>query len=397
MNALRLIGLCLGLLLGVPVSAQDLVTPSDRVTTRVNIRAQPAASAAPLGRLEIGEGLPLVSSDPYWYEVRLADGRSGFVSKAWSTISLALAARQENELRIHFLNIGAGSCTVVECPGAGSAPMIVDCGASGAAEGDMTRDDARAYVRDVLAAHQGQPHVVLSHGDTDHYNLIPYVLDEVPVGSVWQGGEPAEYGSGGFMAWLAQQAEAELHRDMPAHFHNDGEPVDALSCGDASTHVLTANTGASKNARSLVLMIRYEDFSVVFTGDAEGVTERQAIANFPDGLRTTVMTSSHHGAATHGSNSRDWVEATEPAVLISSAGSLHFHPRCEAVERFTSLTTTKRHDVRCGTSGNYVTSRTDRAHYVTAVSGTVIVTSNGRSPLTVNCTGSVECGVKIDH
>jgi hypothetical protein len=84
-------------------------------------------------------------------------------------------------------------------------------------------------------------------------------------------------------------------------------------------------------------------------------------------------------------------------VLISSAGSKFFHPRCEATSRFGSLAVTRRHAIRCGTASGYQASRTERAHYVTAVNGSIVVTSNGESPMLVNCTRSVECGVKIPH
>jgi beta-lactamase superfamily II metal-dependent hydrolase len=71
-----------------------------------------------------------------------------------------------------------------------------------------------------------------------------------------------------------------LHRNFPAHLHNNRQPVTTdLSCGSASTFVLTANTGSSNNAQSLVLMIECEDFTAAFTGDAEGATEAQAINN----------------------------------------------------------------------------------------------------------------------
>lgn len=399
MSAFRLVILTFALLIGVAASAQDLVTPSDRVVTHVNIRAGASGDAERIGQLDIGEALPLVASVPHWYQVRLPDGRTGFVSKAWTTTFVGLAPRREDELRVHFLNIGAGTCTVVECPGPNAAPMIVDCGSSGRSPEDMTPDETRDYIRDILEAHEAAPRVVLSHGHADHYDLIAEVLDDVAVASIWRGGRSAEYTSGAFPEWLSAQVEThepELRHDLPAHFHNDGEPVDGLACGEASTYVLTANTPSSENARSLVLMIRHGEFSVVFTGDAEGVTERQAIANFPDALKTTVMTSSHHGARTHGSNSAEWAAATSPEVLISSAGSRYRHPTCTAVQRFTSLTTTTEHEVRCGAPSGYVTSRTDRAHYVTAVSGTIIVTSNGRSPLMLNCTRSNECGVRID-
>ena len=77
------------LLWPVGVFAQDLVTPSDRVTTHVNIRAAAEDGAAQIGQLDIGKGLPLVRSVPRWYEVQLPNGQTGFVSKAFTTVSRA--------------------------------------------------------------------------------------------------------------------------------------------------------------------------------------------------------------------------------------------------------------------------------------------------------------------
>jgi competence protein ComEC len=400
MNVLRSVIFSLGLVLCGSASAQDLVTPSDRVNTHVNIRATANVNAPEIEQLEIGEALPLVSGIPRWYEVQLTSGQTGFVSKAWTAVSRALVPRQQDELRIHFLNIGAGTCTVVECPGADAPPMIVDCGSTGATTVDMNAQQTRTYVRDVLSQHQVAPNVVLSHADLDHYGHIANTLDNLTVGSVWQGGDPGEYSLANFPTWLANQQNqgAVLHQSFPAHFHNNRQPVsNDLSCGDASTFVLTTNTGNSKNAQSLALMVEYEDFTAIFTGDAEGVTEARAITNYASSLKATVMTASHHGASTHGSNSQMWANSTAPDLLVSSTGNRFFHPRCTATDRFTSLATTKGHEIRCGTSSNYITSRTNRAHYVTEVNGTVIVTSDGRSPVTVNCTRSVECGVKIAH
>jgi competence protein ComEC len=399
-HRLGLLILCLGLMLCGSVSAQDLVTPSDRVTSHVNLRAEPNENAAELGELDIGEALPLVGSVPRWYEVRLPGGGTAFVSKAWTTISQALAPRRQDELRIHFLNIGAGACTVVECPGANASPMVVDCGSTGATDVDMTRDEAGTYVRNVLSQHQAAPNVVLSHADVDHYGHIASALAGLTVASVWQGGEPNDYTSNDFPGWLADQQSrgAVIHRNFSPHFHNDGQPLgDDLSCGSASTFVLTANTGSSKNAQSLMLMIEYADFTAIFTGDAEGQTEAQAMANYDDGIKATLMTASHHGAHTNGSNSQTWATSTAPEVLISSAGEKFRHPSCEATSRFGSLATTKRHGTRCGRPSGYQASRTDRAHYVTEVNGAIVVTSNGESPVLVNCTRSAECGTKIAH
>ena len=189
--------------------------------------------------------------------------------------------------------------------------------------------------------------MVLSHPDSDHYSHIPNALDTVTVASVWQGGDPDGYTSANFPAWLAKQQSqgATLRRNFPADFHNSRQPVsDQLSCGTASTFVLTANTGSSNNAQSLVPMIEHEDFTAVFSGDAEGRTESQAITNFRNAVKATVLTSSHHGATTFSSNSQLWAlwaNTSAPDVLISSAGNRFFHPRCVAVERFSSLATTR--------------------------------------------------------
>jgi competence protein ComEC len=396
----RPVTLLLGLCLCERAAAQDLVTPSDRVTTHVNVRAEPRENAAEVGELDIAESLPLVGSVPRWYEVRLPSGQTAFVSKAWTTVSQALAPRQQDEIRVHFLNVGAGTCTIVECPGPNASPMIVDCGSTGATDDDLSGDEVVTYVRGILAQHQSAPNVVLSHADLDHYSHIATALADLTAASIWQGGDSDEYASAGFPTWLADQQNrgAALHRDFPAHFHNNRQPLgDDLSCGSASTFVLTANTGSSKNAQSLVLMVEYADFTAVFTGDSEGETETQAIANYDNGIKATVMTASHHGASTHGSNSQDWADSTAPSLLLSSAGDKFFHPRCAATNRYGSLAETKRHGIRCGSSSSYTTSRTTLAHYVTEVNGTVIVTSNGQSPMTVNCTRSVECGVRIAH
>jgi competence protein ComEC len=278
--------------------------------------------------------------------------------------------------------------------------MIVDCGSTGATTTDLDAKLTRDYIRNVLSSHTTAPNVVLSHADLDHYGHISSVLDDITVASVWQGGDVDHYADNGFPAWLARQEKGGvmLKRNFPPHFHNGGNPIGAdLSCGDASTFVLTVNTGSSRNAHSLVLMIEYQDFTAVFTGDAEGSTEARAITNFGTNVKATVMTSSHHGASTHASNSQDWATMTAPDVLISSAGDKFFHPRCDSVNRFTTLATTREHSVRCGSSTAYTSSRTTRAHYVTEVNGTVIVTSNGRSPLSVHCSRSSECGVTIAH
>ena len=100
-------------------ASADQVVPSDRVTSGVTIRAAATTNSASLGILRPGESLPWVQNVPRWREVQLSPTQTGFVSKSWTRhiVDAPLAPRDQDELRIHYLPVGAGTCTVVECPG----------------------------------------------------------------------------------------------------------------------------------------------------------------------------------------------------------------------------------------------------------------------------------------
>lgn len=66
--------------------AQDRVSPSDRVSTRLNVRSQPDARSAIIGSLQPGQSAILLEAIPNWYRIRLQDSREGYVSKAWARI-----------------------------------------------------------------------------------------------------------------------------------------------------------------------------------------------------------------------------------------------------------------------------------------------------------------------
>jgi beta-lactamase superfamily II metal-dependent hydrolase len=397
--ARMMIALILLLLAPVAAFAQDAVVPTDRVASFVKVRSAPSTDSMEVGRLNVGESARLLRSVPRWFEIQLADGTRGFVAKSFTTITQALAPRREDELRIHFLNVGTGSCAIVECPGSGAPTMIVDCGALSAGPNGMSGAEVRAYFQNLVADDATDPLVVLSHADVDHFSHVAEVVGNTPVAQIWQGGDPAEYASDGFPAWLAAQRKggANVRNRFAKNFHNDGEPVEELSCGEASSFVLTVNTGEAKNAQSLVLMIEYDEFAVTFSGDAAGTTEAQAIANFGGNVKSTVLTASHHGANTEGSNSTTWISDTSPEIVVYSAGTMFRHPTCAAMDRFTSVAETQRHSTRCGVPERYRRRRTTEAHFDTFTNGAVIVTSSGRSPVTVNCSRSQECGVKIAH
>jgi beta-lactamase superfamily II metal-dependent hydrolase len=387
-------------LIQVPAVAEDVVVPSERVTSFVHIREQPTTAGASKGRLRPGESLPFVRNVPRWREVRLPDGTSGFVSKSWTEVVAAPGVPVGVLLRIHFFSVGSGACTLVECPGSDAAPMFIDCGATDGSGRELARDrDAtRTLVQGVLARHTAAPNVVVTHGHTDHFNWIQHMLQGVTPGHIWRGGRVSDYPAS-FNTWVTNQrdAGAVVHEGMAADWHNGGAPLGAdLSCGLAQTYVLTVNGGTNESSRSLVLMIEYEDFTAVFPGDAQQVTQDNAIRNFPGGLKTTVLSASHHGASSAGSNNEAWVEATSPEIVVYSTGRRHGHPTCTAVERYHArLAHVPTHPAQCDSRGRVWNS--ELAEYVTDIVGDIAVETGGRSPARLTCQAASGCVAEIGH
>ncbi len=308
-----------------------------------------------------------------------------------------LPPKADDEIRAHHLNIGAGMCVIVECPGE-SAPLLIDCGSTGATDDDMNRDDVLAYAAEVFGAHSAAPVVTLSHGDKDHYSHVPDLFDGVHPASVWIGGERADYGTE-MGSWFSAQegAGVAINEDFPVGFSNDGDAVPELACGAAETFIMTVNVEGETdtNPKSIVLGIRHGDLGMIFTGDAEGPTEASAMANFPgDFAESVVLTASHHGAASHDSNSQGWIDAIKPDAVVFSAGDLHKHPRCAAFDRYgDSLAAANEHPVRCGLNADEFENRIiDNAKYVTEVNGAIVVTGKADGTYSIICSHSENCG-----
>ena len=298
--------------------------------------------------------------------------------------------KDDDEIRIHVLPVGAGACHLVECPGAGSAPMLVDCGSAKVVpDVDWAQATVLDYIRRVLDGRL--VNVVVSHADADHYKYIPAAMPATQVRSLWLGGAHGDYPTS-FLQWAnavrdqGTPTNPRVTEPFPVNWHNDGYAVSGLSCGAAHTFVLGVNNGNSKNDHSLMLSIDYGNFRAIFPGDATAVSQGAAIANFPhDYLYSTVVIASHHGADTHGSNNDHWARATLPEYVIYPAGASYGHPRCQVVETFRAiarLSAVVDHALACGVSGTaYDAEQTELGEYNTHQSGAVILTSDasGRS------------------
>ncbi len=343
--------------------------------------------------------------------------------------------KEPDDLRIRFFNVGVGAMALVECPadslGRPSRPILID---GGSVSRNTTFSWPISYVFGLLGNHPNKEmtrrklkHIlngrkidlIITHPHLDHANWISGLLDGVQVKHILLGGELKEYKSPiDVKKWIVEKGYLSItHFFKKEGWHNGGKPlgdnaeepkIKGFGCGPAEVYVLTVNSPevdfypekSLPNLRSAVILIQYNDFRAIFPGDAEGSTEKTALANlkyFKDlalddstSLPITVLAAAHHGTDTAHSNHPAWVEATKPKVIVYSAGAWYGHPRCNTTERYQNnglFEFDQEHLFQCGKFGTvaslsyFIKSYSKQAEFVTHLNGDVVITTKGRSYL----------------
>lgn len=347
-----LASLCLS---GWPARAQE-VSPSERVVTGVLIRESPSTDAPVIGALRPGQSLALKGMIARWHEVTLPDGRAGFVSKSWTTVSQPLAA---GAFTVHAIDVGTGLAVFVEGP---DFALLYD----GGSNDDLELGPANrlvAYLKHVRPDLAVIDHVILSHPHRDHVELLPDVMAAYQVRNVWDSGRVNQIcGYADFLAAIAAEPGVAYH-DALGNFGSRTVTFEAARCYrvDRPEQTVTlrrasriteapvslgasaqmtflhadADDHGSANENSLVMRLDLGAPRILFMGDAEA-GDRNKRTPFPtpgsiEGLllkccaadvKADILIVGHHGSMT---SSRDrFMDAVSPRHMVISSGPMKY-------------------------------------------------------------------------
>jgi competence protein ComEC len=364
-----------------PALAVD-VRPSERVVRWVNVRAGPASNTAVLEKLEPGEAAELVEVVPGWYKVRLPDGQIGYVSRAWTVRSDALAAFSPVYF-VHMIDVGTGLAIFVEGPGFN---LLYDGGSNDdTALGDRNR--LLAYLRFIHPGLTRIDHLILSHPHRDHVELLPDALRGYSVTNVWDSGRTNPICS--YRAFLrAVRDRNSLYHDAHGSDGMHAVPLEAKSCyGEAEPaetvviphaspivplQPITLGPGAiltflhadaseldSFNENSLVAAIDLGRSRLLLMGDAEAggrrppnilpspsSVEGKLLACCASALRADILVAGHHGSKT--SSRTAFLDKVGAYVFLVSAGPKRYAtvtlPDAEVIDELETRGTVYRTD-----------------------------------------------------
>ena len=242
--------------------------------------------------------------------------RSILILPAVSVAVLLAPLLHKNSFSVTYLDVGQGDSAVIET--IGHKVIVIDTGSTG--------KELDSYLR--YAGKRTIEALVLSHADDDHSGGASHIIENYPVGEIWDNGLLV-YPKG----FLDNICRRTLERGDVATI--DTMKVTVLH-PYRGFYTFADDEAASENNESLVLKITEGKNSFLFTGDAAEEAEAD-MTHLGNWLKSDVIKVSHHGSRT--SSTEDFLQTVSPKIAVISVGRQnHYgHPHAETLERLQGI------------------------------------------------------------
>ncbi len=266
--------------------------------------------------------------------------------------------RPDGRLHVEFLDVGQGDSAFITFPN--GETMLIDGG--GRANFNKDNDDGfepdspsigETVVSEFLweRGYSRIDHLVATHAHADHIQGLADTARNFKIGRAWFGLLPTDDEDGERLMTVLRRYEIPIVTTVrPQRLEIGGVVIDILN------PPLIGAENWEENDRSLVMRITYGNCTFLFTGDIEGLAEKE-ITGLDTDLRADVVKVPHHGSRT--SSSQALVDRTMPQFAVFPVGrdSMFGHPHAEVVERWKAaganvLTTGEGGTISFSTDGN---------------------------------------------
>jgi competence protein ComEC len=237
-----------------------------------------------------------------------------------------LAARGDGRLHVTFLDVGQGDAALVRFPR--GATMLVDAGGlAGVSSFDIGDRVVAPVLRD--RGIRRLDYLVLTHGDPDHIGGASAIVRDFRPREIWEGIPVPRSGS---LTALRLEAQASGARWANV-YRGDRLLVNGVEI--TARHPARADWERQKvrNDDSVVLDMRWQDVSVLLTGDIGREVERTLGGEAP-AAPLRIVKVPHHGSLT--SSSWEFLRELRPQMAVFSAGRANNfgHPAPAVLERY---------------------------------------------------------------
>lgn len=227
------------------------------------------------------------------------------------------AAPVEGQVEFHFIDVGQGDAALIRTP---EGNILIDAGTNDA------EDELVAYLK--AEGITELAYAVFTHPHEDHIGGADAVLEYCEVKNV---------------ILPEVTATTKVYERMMDAIDTEGAtiiiavPEATYAVGDLKLTILgpVGSDYADMNNDSVVLRADFGESSVLYTGDAEDVSEEEMLAKYRlnGKLDCDLLKVGHHGS--ENSSTEDFLDAVTPelAVISCGAGNKYGHPTQETLAR----------------------------------------------------------------
>ncbi len=237
------------------------------------------------------------------------------------------ANRQEpvgNILTVSILDVGHGDATLLQYAGKN---ILIDTGDSRQRTALVRQLEERGVKRIET--------MILTHHDADHIGNAVFAAGKYGVSRILDNGLINERNSSSrkLSSMLNQGYKNKKLRAGDMLEVGDNVKLEVLSPGD----FLPQETRNDHNNNSIVLRLRYGNFSMLFCGDIEAPAEAALAARYGPALKADVLKVAHHGSKS--SSYYKFIEAVRPRYALISCGAFeeYRHPNKKVVSSLEHL------------------------------------------------------------
>lgn len=283
---------------------------------------------------------------------------------AISTISFsftALAASDDNVMKVTYYYVGNGDCAFIEFPldegQTQRETILIDSGLQGYYKEDdenrtLAKADEKKYIDNVVSSIKAKgydtiSYVVETHPHFDHIAGMTTILSEFEIGTYYRPNVITATQTFDNTIEMLDNLEKEpiyLEKGMVL---DDSDLYDVTCLSPSKINEFDDDLYNSNKAKmdsllnddSVVLKIKYKDNSFLFTGDIERTVEAELVKNYGSDLKCDVLKLPHHGSTT--SSTPEFLSAVSPTYTVISCGinNKYGHPYNATLKKLLEIKT----------------------------------------------------------
>lgn len=230
----------------------------------------------------------------------------------------------DKELIISVINVGQGDCILIELPN--SQIVMIDAG-----DGFYgTRDESWSVIDTFLSSKNIEyiDYFIATHDHVDHSKHIPDLLSNYIVKNV--------YSSFDFETSFWTKFRSDLNvSEFSLIYPNQGDYI--INMPGLYLRVITNLRWTKGNASSIMLWLKYSDFSVFFASDGDIENAEKSALDSNMYIKSQILKVGHHGI--NDSSSSEFIYSIQPefGVLTTLRAYNYFTHSNEALVRLRNL------------------------------------------------------------